>query len=581
MIPAIFFCTSIAHSHDLAAVMRSHGVPVYPLSGKTPAAERKRLIAMSREGEIAGLASCDAISIGFDNPRAMLAMMCRPTKSGLWYRQAVGRVFRPFPAPQGPRAYQDECLRRILAAYRRGVMSQLIVMPTGTGKTWVASQVPGLLQPHTKGRPRFMWLVHRDELAFQAAETFARENPGLTVGIEKEKQFAGDADIVVASIQTIGPEKTRRLEQFRPQDFWGIATDEAHVAVKSEYHTRTYRHFRVTKEFRQQEIVHLGWTATPNRADNIGLEVLFQDISFTYELRLAIQEGYLARLHAYRIETSVDISKVSTNREDFAQKPLDTVVNSRERNELVAQKYLEICRLEGMDGPMSNIGHKPHAIVCDTVDICGKHSLIVAPTLFGLRPRFDAKGGDILEQAEQIEMFEQQARTNLRDDAIDMAGIEATMRTIDLLAAPEVPEELAALSEFTWLRDGQDCYRLALLDNRMFTVRLNTLGWWEVYEHRGGVVCPAGMDRDLQAALRLAEEHIPGRDRMAMKSTAKWQSKAPKETQMLYLWKRDTKIKAQFPNQYAWFAFCKARYEAGDPGYTRGGISARISSVVH
>jgi superfamily II DNA or RNA helicase len=98
--PSIFFSVDVAHSHDLAEVLQSHGAKIYPLSGKTPDEERKRLIASIKDRSIDGLVSAGVLNEGTDLPAAVAGFLCRPTKSGLLYRQQVGRLIRPHPAPE-------------------------------------------------------------------------------------------------------------------------------------------------------------------------------------------------------------------------------------------------------------------------------------------------------------------------------------------------------------------------------------------------------------------------------------------------------------------------------------------------
>src|SRR5579863_1453620 len=139
LLPSIFFTTSVAHSFDLAAALRRHGARVYPVSGQTPDSEEKRLYQMFRDGEIDGLSSCNVLQEGFNSPVAMAAFMARPTASGLLFRQMCGRVTRPFPAPTGERHYQKTSLQEILEHLKEDITLQLLVLPTGCGKTFVVA----------------------------------------------------------------------------------------------------------------------------------------------------------------------------------------------------------------------------------------------------------------------------------------------------------------------------------------------------------------------------------------------------------------------------------------------------------
>ena len=892
MIPALWFTSSVQHSHDLAAVLREHGIRAYVLHGKTPHEERRRLIGMARAGEIEGLVSCDVISVGFDCPISMMAVMSKPCRSGLWYRQACGRVMRPYPVPLGERSYQQQCLHKILQAARRGVLDQLIVKPTGTGKTRIAAQLPRVLSAWTN-RPRMLFLVHREELVLQAAETFRAVNPGLTVGIERAHERAGSAaDLVVASVQSLGDKNKGRLDRFPPEQFYAVCTDECmvpgtmvgnipiesasvgdsvpcfdhqtgkaavgrvtavsrsstkrlvrlhlasgrsivctpdhpvylpeyqdyiaaidvmsevvgiscynpdhgsplcdlrgsgpgghgleaafvpqdrarvllgqvpqgrygrrygaepegqegprvsgadekkqpdegpsnaresqnhlagdgvgtddpwgqwtrpdvpgngsggsvgvgvpggcsdasgeiqphasplalqdrrrechsedrggdrrglppvarekdpgpkegaflgidrvedieileqgrdseferlcpggivynleveghhnyfangilvhncHIAPRSRYHYQTYEHFHCLKGARDRDpdTLHIGFTATPTgRSDGIGLECLYDEIVYQYDLREAIRDGWLADVVGYRAETTVDISRVSTNRMtgDFSVKPLEDAINNPGRNHLVAEKYLEICLQEGMNGPQSNIGHKPHAIILDFVDVSGKHPLVTAPTLFGLRSRWDPHGKSIQEQAEQLELLEKRhPGYDLRREP-DLEAVRANLRRIELLAAPEIPPEIARVSRYPWMPEAEASYRLSIMGGKMLTVHHNTLGVWEVYEHNNGVVCPVGFEHTLKEALRLAEGSMSAVERSVCRNTAAWRNEEPSEAQMLHLWRRDYKVRRQYPSSYDWYRFCREQYEAGNPDYSKGGLSRRIDA---
>jgi hypothetical protein len=65
---------------------------------------------------------------------------------------------------------------------------------------------------------------------------------------------------------------------------------------------------------------------------------------------------------------------------------------------------------------------KPHALVIDVVDVTGRHALVTTPSLFGLRPEYDAGGKPVLSQVEEIERLDQEHPTL---DARSAASLEA------------------------------------------------------------------------------------------------------------------------------------------------------------
>jgi superfamily II DNA or RNA helicase len=191
-----------------------------------------------------------------------------------------------------------------------------------------------------------LFLVHRNELATQAAEKLHKYNPALSVGIEKSEQRAGNADLLVASVQTIGQTNGNRISQFNPDDFAIIQMDEAHHAShKAQQWLGVLRYFRVLKGEPDEDKgrVLIGWTATPNRGDNEGLEIAFSQIVHSYDIRTAVKDGWLAPIVAWRIESEIDLSHVKTEMGDFCVPDLASAVNTPERNELIARKYEEIC----------------------------------------------------------------------------------------------------------------------------------------------------------------------------------------------------------------------------------------------
>lgn len=98
--PAIAFSIDVAHSQSLAEEFHRHGVTAFPVSGSTPQSDRDAIFDAYRKGRCRVLISCEVLVEGADFPMASVALMTRPTKSNLWFVQALGRVLRPYPAPE-------------------------------------------------------------------------------------------------------------------------------------------------------------------------------------------------------------------------------------------------------------------------------------------------------------------------------------------------------------------------------------------------------------------------------------------------------------------------------------------------
>ncbi len=239
------------------------------------------------------------------------------------------------------RDYQKQCVEAIITKARAGVFRQVIVLATGTGKTVIFSQLPALVK--AKGKKTLI-LAHREELLEQAKLKLLAISPNLKVGIEQgANKIEEDVDVVIASVATIGRAGSKRIEKFNPDEFGLIIVDEVHHATASTY-INVFRYFGVYKqEFPNTKgKVLLGVTATPNRSDHVGLDQIFDEITFNYSLIQGIQNGHLSNISAYTVHTDTDISSVSTSMGDFSDKELSEVINNDRRNKCIVDSYTDI-----------------------------------------------------------------------------------------------------------------------------------------------------------------------------------------------------------------------------------------------
>jgi superfamily II DNA or RNA helicase len=95
---ALAFTVDIEHSDALAKAFNDAGIKAAAVSGKTK--NPTAIYDAFEAGEIQVMCSCQKLLEGFDSPIATVALMCRPSKSELLYTQMVGRVLRPYPAPE-------------------------------------------------------------------------------------------------------------------------------------------------------------------------------------------------------------------------------------------------------------------------------------------------------------------------------------------------------------------------------------------------------------------------------------------------------------------------------------------------
>ena len=110
------------------------------------------------------------------------------------------------------RDYQEECVKRVLASYQHNPHgTELIVLPTGAGKTIVFSTIIDLLNKQ-HSLAAFV-VAHRDELLDQAAEKYRMVKPHAVIGKVGSGVHQYGGELTVASIATISrPEHLKRLK---------------------------------------------------------------------------------------------------------------------------------------------------------------------------------------------------------------------------------------------------------------------------------------------------------------------------------------------------------------------------------
>lgn len=208
-----------------------------------------------------------------------------------------------------PRPYQVQALDAIAAAYARGVDRQLVVLPTGGGKTVVFSHLV------TRRGGRALILAHRDELIQQAADKLSQVSGSMDIGIVKAKQDDYAAPVVVASVQTLArPGRAERLGQFST-----VIVDEAHHAVAETYMDLLDR----LGCMGTAGPLTAGFTATAGRSDKVGLSAVWQEITYQRGIVQMIAEGYLCDVRAVQIGTDFDLGNVKVRAGDYSDASIE------------------------------------------------------------------------------------------------------------------------------------------------------------------------------------------------------------------------------------------------------------------
>jgi superfamily II DNA or RNA helicase len=210
--------------------------------------------------------------------------------------------------------YQRAGVDGVFSEFNAGRPAALVVMPTGTGKTYVG--VAAAERVAREGGRRTLILAYRGELLDQWAE--ACDAFGLAWEVEKADQRAlhrslhdSRVDVVLGSINTMKGERLARW----PEDHFGLVIyDEAHHGVAPSS-LRIFEHF--------PGALRLGLTATPERGDGEDIQRVFGNCAFEYPFWRAVDEGWLVPPYFETVATHVDLSKIDAGKDDLAEGALD------------------------------------------------------------------------------------------------------------------------------------------------------------------------------------------------------------------------------------------------------------------
>ncbi len=246
-----------------------------------------------------------------------------------------------------PRYYQIQAVNRTVEAIAAGTPRVLLVMATGTGKTYTAFQIIWRLWK-AKAAKRVLFLADRNILLNQARnKDFQPFGPAMTKIEHRtaDKSF----EIYLALYQAVtGTEEEKNIyKQFSPGFFDLIVVDECHRGSAAE--DSAWR--KILEYFKSA--TQIGLTATPKDTVEISNVDYFEEPIFTYSLRQGIDDGYLAPYKVTRIDLDKDLEGYTpgdgkldkygqpVKNRKYERKDYDRTLVLEQRTELVARKITE------------------------------------------------------------------------------------------------------------------------------------------------------------------------------------------------------------------------------------------------
>lgn len=244
---------------------------------------------------------------------------------------------------KSPRYYQIQAISKTIEAIVKGQNRILLVMATGTGKTYTAFQIIWRLWK-AKHKKRILFLADRNALIDQ---TFLDDfQPfGTAMTKVKNRKFDPSYEIHLALYQAItGPEESQKaFKQISPDFFDLIVIDECHrgSAADDSAWREILEYFKPATQ--------IGLTATPKETEEVSNTDYFNEPIYTYSLKEGIEDGFLAPYKVVRVDIDVDLQGWRPTKgqvdnkgeiiEDriYNQKDFDRTMVIDERTELVAK----------------------------------------------------------------------------------------------------------------------------------------------------------------------------------------------------------------------------------------------------
>lgn len=255
---------------------------------------------------------------GFPSPEELTARWENGTNNGngvsIIEKKIIHQPYYSSQSTYPPRYYQQNAVNRTVEAVARGQERILLVMATGTGKTYTAFQIVYRLLKSGLKR-KILYLADRNNLVDQSIDqdfkplektihkvNFSKDNPTTITSYEVYfslyQQLAGSSDDSGDS-EADDEAVSRLAELFQPNFFDLIIVDECHRgSAKKDSNWR-----KILDYF--SSATQIGMTATPKETKYISNIDYFGEPIYTYSLREGIDDGFLAPFKVINVKTNI------------------------------------------------------------------------------------------------------------------------------------------------------------------------------------------------------------------------------------------------------------------------------------
>ncbi|HIF9529176.1 TPA: EcoAI/FtnUII family type I restriction enzme subunit R [Photobacterium damselae] len=244
---------------------------------------------------------------------------------------------------KSPRYYQLNAINKTIEAVSSGENRVLLVMATGTGKTYTAFQIIWRLWK-SGAKKRILFLADRNILVDQTKNNdFQPFGTAMTKIGNRSIAPAYEIHLGLYQAMTGQEEEKKIFKNISPDFFDLIVVDECHRGSASEESA-----WREILEY-FSSATQIGLTATPKETDEVSNIEYFGEPVYTYSLKQGIEDGFLAPYKVVRVDLDVDLQgwRPTKGQKDkhgetitdriYNQKDFDRTMVIDERTELVAQ----------------------------------------------------------------------------------------------------------------------------------------------------------------------------------------------------------------------------------------------------
>ena len=199
-----------------------------------------------------------------------------------------------------PRYYQRIAINRTIDAIAKGQKRILLVMATGTGKTYTAFQIIHRLWKAGVSK-KILFLADRNVLIDQTIKQDFKPFEKVMTKVGNKKLDSSYEIYLSLYHQLAGDEKEEPFREFKPDFFDLVVIDECHRgSAKEESKWRKILDYFCNA-------IHIGLTATPKETKEVSNITYFGEPIYTYSLKQGIDDGFLAPYKVLRVTIDKDV----------------------------------------------------------------------------------------------------------------------------------------------------------------------------------------------------------------------------------------------------------------------------------